>query len=312
MSGFIGADKPSIQEMSPVRERISFVYLEKCIINRTDSAISAKTSEGVINIPAASMGVLMLGPGTSITHRAMELIGNCGVTVLWVGEKCTRVYASGSPLTRSSRLLIAQSNLVSNRRSRLRVARQMYAMRFPDEDVTGLTMQQLRGREGSRIRTVYRRMSEDTGVEWNGRKYNPVSFEDQDAINRALSIANSCLYGLAHCAIVSLGCSPGLGFIHNGRELAFVYDVADLYKTETSIPVAFEAVSEHFSGSYSAVRRKMRDMFSNSNLLERMVCDIKTLLLGSDSEEISDYAMNPMELWDDKNSTVPGGRSYGR
>ena len=231
--------------MPRITDRISFVYLERCRVSRNDSGILVEMKTGSYNLPVASVCSLLLGPGTTITHRAMELIGDSGATVVWVGERGARYYAHGRPLTHTSTLLEAQANLTSNRRSRLRVARRMYQMRFPGEDVSRLTMQQLRGREGARIRKTYREWSERTGVEWNGRNYDPENYSSGDDINRALSTANACLYGLVHGVVISMGCTPGLGFIHTGHERSFVYDIADLYKTETSIPVAFMVTSIH-------------------------------------------------------------------
>ena len=121
-----------------------------------------------------------------------------------------------------------QATLVSNQRTHLAVARKMYEMRFPDEDVSGLTMQQLRGREGSRIRSVYRKYSQQYDIPWNGREYDPEDFSSGDPVNQALSAAHACLYGLAQAVILALGCSPGLGFVHIGHERSFVYDIADL------------------------------------------------------------------------------------
>ena len=287
---------------------MSFVYLEYCRVGRKDSAITSEDKRGSVEIPSASIGVLMLGPGTSITHRAMELLGDSGASVVWVGEKGVRYYAHGRPLTHSALLLNAQAKAVSNTRLRLGVARRMYQMRFPGEDVSHLTMQQLRGREGSRIRSVYRKCSEETGVPWNGREYDPENFSSGDSVNQALSAANACLYGVVHSVIVSMGCSPGLGFIHTGHERSFVYDVADLYKTETSIPVSFKIASENHENIGSATRRAMRDCISDGNILERCAMDIRRLLLGEDFPE--DEASEVM-IWDEKGDSVPGGTSYG-
>ncbi len=137
-----------------------------------------------------------------------------------------------------------QAALVSNMRSHLSVAKKMYQMRFPDEEVSGLTMQQLRGREGARVRGIYRQESAKWNVPWNGRQYDPEDYASGDAVNQALSAGHACLYGLAHAVIAALGCSPGLGFVHVGHECSFVYDVADLYKAETTIPVAFEIAAQ--------------------------------------------------------------------
>ena len=167
----IGAEKITLQELPHASDRISFIYIEYAKINRIDSAITAYKEEGTFHIPAALMSVLLLGPGTSITHRAMELLGSVGVCVIWVGEFGVRTYAHGRPLARTSKLLMLQAKLVSNTRTRLEVARRMYQMRFPSDDCSAYTMQQLRGREGARVRTIYRRMSRKYNVPWNGRDY---------------------------------------------------------------------------------------------------------------------------------------------
>lgn len=306
----IGAEKAELQELPQIKERISFLYLERCMINRVNSAISVMDERGTVNVPAASLGVLLLGPGTNVTHRAMELIGDVGASVLWVGEHGVRYYASGKPLTHSARLLIAQAELVSNTRSRLAVAKKMYQMRFAGEDVAKLTMQQLRGKEGARVRKIYRECAAQTGVEWNGREYDPDDFDDGSLVNQALSAGNACLYGLAHSVITALGCSPGLGFVHTGHERSFVYDVADLYKAEVVIPVAFELAAQEPDDIGSEMRRAVRDIIAKSHLLEQMTKDIRYLLLDDADIEVSYEDI--VNLWDDKRGYVKNGISYGK
>jgi len=133
----VGAKKPERYELGRVRDRITFLYLEHAKLNRQDSAIQVLDDRGIVSVPAAMLSVLMLGPGVDVTHRAMELIGEAGLGVVWVGEQGVRQYAYGRPLNHSSTLLVAQAKLVSNQRSRVKVAREMYQMRFP-EDVDGL------------------------------------------------------------------------------------------------------------------------------------------------------------------------------
>ena len=303
----IGAEKTGIPELPRIADRISFIYLERCRVSRNDSGILVETKIGSYNLPVASVCSLLLGPGTTITYRAMELIGDSGTTVVWVGERGARYYAHGRPLTHTSTLLEAQASLTSNRRSRLRVARRMYQMRFPGEDVSHLTMQQLRGREGARIRRAYREWSEMTGVEWNGRNYDPEDYSSGDAVNKALSTANACLYGLVHGVIVSMGCSPGLGFIHTGHERSFVYDIADLYKTETSIPVAFKVASLQNEDVSGTTRRAMRDSFSDGALTERIAHDVKNLLLESEVDD--DPSTDSLSIWGD-GTLLPSGTNY--
>ena len=236
-------------------------------------------SRGTVHVPAATMSVFILGPGCNVTHRAMELIGNVGASVVWVGERGVRYYAHGRPLTHSSQLLMRQAELVTNVRKRIMVARKMYQMRFPNEDVSGLSMQQLRGREGARIRSVYRNLSKATGVKWDKRTYDADDFESSDPVNKALSAANACLYGVVHSVIVALGCSPGLGFIHTGHERSFVYDIADLYKAQITIPIAFQVASEETDDIGRVTRHRVRDAFFNGRILEAIVRDIRSLLL---------------------------------
>jgi len=232
MSIQAGAKKTELNELPRIKDRISFIYVEHCKVNRQDSSITVTDSNGTVKIPAAMLTVILLGPGTDISHRAVELIGDTGTGMVWVGERGVRHYAHGRALSHSSRFLEKQAQLVSNIRSRLKVAGLMYQMRFPDEDISGLTMQQLRGREGSRVRSIYKKYSEEYKVPWKGREYDPDNFEDGSVINQALSSAHVALYGLVYSVTVALGISPGLGFVHTGHDLAFIYDIADLYKSE--------------------------------------------------------------------------------
>lgn len=303
-----GIKKPSIQTLPQIKDRMTFIYLERCRISREDSAITATDENGVIHIPAAAVSVLLLGPGTDVTHRAMELIGDAGVSVVWAGEHGIRYYAGGCALTHSSRLLMRQAEYVSNQRKHLEVVRKMYQLRFEGEEVAGLTLQQLRGREGSRMRSVYRSCSARTGVKWNGREYDPEDFSAGDPVNQALSAGNVCLYGLAHAVICALGCSPGLGFVHIGHELSFAYDIADLYKAETTIPIAFEIAAENPDDLPAKTRRRVRDAIAGGHILERMVKDIKYLLKSDDDE---DEDSEPLYLWDDRQGAVDYGKSYG-
>lgn len=306
-----GAKPPALPELVRAQDRLTFIYLEKCAIHRDANAITATDERGVIHIPAATLGALLLGPGTTVTQQAMVLMAESGSTVVWVAEEGVRYYAHGRSLATSSRLLDAQAALVSNRSARLRVAREMYAMRFRGEDTRGLTMQQLRGREGSRIRKAYREHSTHYKVPWNGRMYDVDAFEDGDPVNQALSAANTSLYGVVHSVIVALGCSPGLGFVHTGHARSFVYDIADLYKVELTIPLAFELAAEQPFDIGGEARRRLRDRFHGGVFLDRCVRDIRHLLLPDDDTAADDLGENVVRLWDGTQRTVAGGSNYG-
>ncbi|AXY25312.1 subtype I-E CRISPR-associated endonuclease Cas1 [Suicoccus acidiformans] len=309
MSDFKGARKTNIPELPRIGDRVSFIYIEHAKINRQDSAITFADSKGIVRFPAAMIGVLLLGPGTDITHRAIELIGDTGTSIVWVGERGVRHYAHGRSLARSTRFLERQAKLVSNTRTRLEVARLMYQMRFPKENVSKLTMQQLRGREGARIRKVYRHYSKLYDVPWSGREYNPDDFEASDPINQALSASNVALYGVVHSIVVALGMSPGLGFVHTGHDLSFVYDVADLYKAELTIPISFEITSTIDDGDDISrfARLKVRDAMVDGKMMKRIVKDLQALLDIPDDERLY---IDTINLWDDKDHLVDYGVNY--
>lgn len=288
-------------------DRMSFLYLEHCVVHREDGAVTARDDKGLVRVPAASLLAVLLGPGTSVSHQAMCLLGECGTTAVWVGERGVRYYAHGRSLATSSRLLVEQAARVSSPQKRLPVARKMYTMRFAGEDVDGLTMQQLRGREGARIRSVYRENSKRTGVPWKRREYEHDDFDASDPINQALSAAHAALYGVIHAVVVSLGCSPGLGFVHTGHERSFVYDVADLYKADVTIPIAFDVVAEGMSDIAATTRRRVRDRIFELKVIERSVRDIHRLFEVDEGEELQ---VNVVSLWDYQRKAIAGGMNH--
>lgn len=301
--------KRHLQEVPRISDRVSFLYVEHAKINRQDGAIMVSDAKGIVRIPAALLGVLLLGPGIDITHRAVELIGDVGACLVWVGEKGVRYYAHSRPLSHSTHLLEQQAKLVSNRRSRLAVARKMYQMRFPNEDVSKATMQELRGREGARVRSLYRQMAHKYQVDWSKRNYEVDDFEASDPVNQALSAANVCLYGVVHSVIVALGLSPGLGFIHTGHDRAFVYDIADLYKADATIPLAFQLASDYEEGNEIGrlTRRTFRDYVTEARLLSQIVMDLQHLL---DTDLSVEGSLEVMNLWDDRLGLVEYGVNY--
>lgn len=307
MSEMPGIVRPKLHALPQVKDRMTFLYLEHCTLGRQDGAITVTDEKGVVLVPAAAISVLLLGPGTRVTHRAMELMGDTGVGAVWVGEHGVRYYAHGRSLTTRSGLLLKQAEMVTNTRKHLSVVRKMYQLRFPEEDVSQLTMQQLRGREGSRVRNVYRKAAQATGVTWNGRMYRPEDFASGDLVNQALSAGHACLYGLAHAVIVALGCAPGLGFVHVGHEGSFVYDIADLYKAEVTIPIAFRVAAEEPEDLPAVVRRRVRDAMVEHHILERMVHDIRWLLLGEEELPAQEEAVY---LWDNRIGEVANGINY--
>ncbi|MFF0721836.1 type I-E CRISPR-associated endonuclease Cas1e [Micromonospora sp. NPDC003816] len=295
------------KDLHRISDRLSSVYVERCHVDRADNAVVLVNRERTIRVPAAMVATLLLGPGTRITTAAVRLLADSGTAICWVGERGVRLYASGIGPSRGSQLLLRQAYLVTRTKERLAVARRMYGMRFPDEDVSTLNMQQLRGREGARVKKIYRLHATRTGVPWDGRLYKTGQpFEAGDDVNRLLSAGHSCLYGICHAAVVGLGASPALGFVHTGGATSFVLDIADLYKAEYTIPIAFDLAARGLTTERDA-RTTFRDRIAEGKLMSRIVRDIKTLLLDADTEEPIEDAH---ELWDDEHGTVPGGINW--
>lgn len=299
-----------------VRDSLTYLYVEHARVEQDAKSITLFDKRGSVAIPCAALSMLLLGPGSSITHAAVRALAENGCMIAWTGEGAVRLYAHSTGETRSARNLIRQASLASDAASRLAVINRMYRLRFPEELPPGLSLQQLRGREGLRVRDSYARASAETGVQWQGRFYDRGDWRRADPVNRALSTAASALYGICHAAIVAVGYSPGLGFIHTGKMLSFVYDIADLYKAELTIPLAFRAVAEGESGIESRVRQACRDAFYRGRLLDRIIPDIDRVL-GFEGTATSMYEFEgdgtvptPGWLWDDQAATVDAGANY--
>jgi CRISPR-associated protein Cas1 len=296
-----------------VRDSWTYLYVEHCRVEQEGQAIALLDERGKTPVPCATLMALLLGPGTSITHAAVRALAENGCLVIWVGEEGVRWYAQGLGETRSSRNLLWQAWQWADPARRLDVVLRMYRMRFAEPLPPNLSLRQLRGREGMRVRWAYERASQETGVPWHGRSYRRNDWRAADPVNRALSCANSCLYGICHAAIVAAGFSPAIGFIHTGRMLSFVYDIADLYKTELSIPIAFRAAREGEKDLETRVRHSCRDAFRESRLLQRIVPDIGRAL-GMDGgpderAEVDSDIGAPGGLWDPEGEVV-GGVNY--
>lgn len=297
-----------------VRDSYTHLYAEHCKIERDEKSIAIFDADGKTQVPCAELTTLFVGPGTSVTHAAVQTLVESGCLVLWTGEMAVRFYAAGMGETRSARNLLHQARLCVVPALRLQVVRRMYEMRFAEELPAELTLQQIRGREGIRVRESYAQASRATGVEWNGRSYNRGDWRAADPINRALSAANSCLYGITQAAIISAGYSTALGFIHTGKMLSFVYDIADLYKADLTIPLAFRMVAEGESNLESRIRRACRDSFYEGRILQRIIPDIERCLdIPIAMDLLNDFDVDdaaPGGLWDTLSGAVEGGVNW--
>jgi CRISP-associated protein Cas1 len=292
----------------------TFLYVERARIDRKDSGIVLHDERGAVAVPAAALAALLVGPGTTLTHAAVVCLADHGCSIVWTGEGVGKLYASGGARSRSASNLAAQARAWANDKERYAVVTRMYRMRFAEDLAPDLSLEQVRGKEGVRVREAYAHWSRATGVPWAGRSYKKTDWADADPVNRALSTANAFLYATVHAGILAAGFSPALGFVHTGKHLSFVYDVADLYKVEMSVPVAFMAVKAAGAEPLGKrVRRLCRDVFHRRGLLRRVVPDVQRCLgLRPDSSLFLVHGADEagqVGLWA-PDGVVEGGRNF--
>ncbi|MFH8717334.1 type I-E CRISPR-associated endonuclease Cas1e [Streptomyces zaomyceticus] len=305
---------PTVAMLPRVADSLSFLYLDIVRIQQDDTGVCAEvTSERrgteTIYLPTAALSCILLGPGTSITARALATFARHGTTVLITGAGGVRCYAAAVPDSLTTTWLEHQTRAWADDTQRLAVATAMYEKRFgPDTVPVGTNFNQLRGFEGQRVKAQYQLLARQYKIGRFRRAYDPASWDTQDPVNLALSSANTCLYGIVHAAILALGCSPALGFVHSGNQQAFVYDIADLYKANLTIPLAFSL--HNSTDPEAAARRSFRDGLRLFKLLPRIVTDIQTLLAPGRSIDIPDPEEQLVDLWDPITGTVPGGTNH--
>lgn len=267
-----------LRALPKLRDSLSYLYVEHAVLERESSALQILQETGQTLVPTANLCVLLLGPGTSLTHAAVALLAETGTSIVWVGEDGTKYYAHGCAETHRAYHLLHQIRLACDPDRHLEVVIRMYRKRFNETPLPGIDLQQLRGMEGARMRSAYAAASRHYGVAWSGRSYDRSDWMNADPVNRALSAANAVLNGLCHAAIVSGGYSPAVGFIHTGRQTSFVYDIADLYKAEFTIPLAFETTAESPANIEHRTRQRCREAFREAKLLKRILPDIDEIL----------------------------------
>jgi len=289
---------PDFHELPKLRDSLSYLYVEHAIIDRKQNAIEYIQQDGRVMVPVATLCLLMLGPGTSISHAAVRILADNGCTILWTGEDVASCYAFGMGETHKAWHVLRQAELFCDPARHEKVVKNMYRYRF-DEIKEDITLQQMRGMEGARVKQMYAQASSQYGVRWIGRNYNRGDWKDADPINRALSAANAVMNGICHAAITSGGYSAALGFIHTGRQLSFVYDIADLYKVEISIPAAFQVAAESPVNVEQRARATCRERIRETHLLQRILPDIDSLLeIDAPSEDT--LGEDPAsELWEE-------------
>jgi CRISPR-associated protein Cas1 len=263
----------------PIKNRVSVFYVEKGNLDVLDGAFVIVDKNGVrTQIPVGSVTCLMLEPGTRVSHSAVTLAARVGCLLIWIGEAGVRLYAAGQPGGARADRLLYQASLALDDQSRLKVVRKMYALRFKEEPPARRSVEQLRGIEGGRVRKMYQMLARQYGVDWKKRNYDHHEWGSGDVPNRCLSSATACLYGLCEAAILAAGYAPAVGFIHTGKPQSFVYDIADMFKFETVVPLAFKIAGRSTHNPERDVRLACRDSFRTTKLLNKIIPTIEEVL----------------------------------
>jgi CRISPR-associated protein Cas1 len=274
--------KVTRETLPQVKDKYPFLYLERGRLEVDDSSVKwIDCDNNVVRLPIATVGTLLLGPGTTLTHESVKVLAaaNCGVC--WVGEDSLIFYAVGHTPTADTRNFRRQMELACDKHKSLEIARRMFAIRFPVAELSGKNLKEMMGMEGYRVRQLYENLAEKYGVGWEGRSFQPGNFTMSDMTNKILTATNAALYGILVSSIYALGYSPHIGFIHSGSPLPFVYDMADLYKERLCIDLAFSATLE-MAGKYdkAVVSSEFRKRVIDFDLLAKIPADIDHVLTG--------------------------------
>jgi CRISP-associated protein Cas1 len=305
-------ESPTLAMLPRIADSLSFLYLDAVRVVQDKTGVCARVgTEGGgdrVYLPTAALSCVLLGPGTSITQPALTTLARHGTTVVCAGSGAIRAYSGIQPSSLTTHWLEKQARAWASEQERLTIATRLYLHRFRDFVPPGASLAQLRGIEGQRVKALYKLLADKHRITRFRRNYDPGSWDSQDPVNLALSAANTCLYGVVHSAVLAMGCSPALGFIHSGTQHAFVYDIADLYKADITIPLAFEL---HDSPRPEIdVRRRLRDKFRLFRLLPRIVNDIQHVLDPDVAPGQMERTPDLVHLWDPDLGQLPAGVNY--
>lgn len=288
--GRLGLEKARI----PHSDRHGLVWLDRGRLEVEDGCLRFVTAgggelaAGDYQIPHQSVSIVLLGPGSSVTHDALRLLARHGCALAAVGEGAVRFYTAPPLMPDSSAVARAQMNLWADPKSRMEVARSMYAIRF-GEIVRTRDIEVLRGQEGARIKRSYQLTAERHGIRWSGRRYDRANPQASDLPNQALNHAATAVTSAAAVAVAAVGAIPQLGFVHEDSGQSFVLDIADLHRHDVTLDIAFGAAKEAANTDEPIdrlVRQRAARLFRRQSVIPSMIDRIKQLL-GVDREKIA-------------------------
>lgn len=270
----------------PLKDRMSMIFVGRGQIDVRDGAfvVIDEVNGERMHIPVGSVACLLLEPGTRVSHASIKLASAVGTLLIWVGEAGVRLYSAGQPGGARSDKLLYQARLALEDDLRLKVVRKMFELRFGEAPPSRRSVDQLRGIEGARVRKLYQELAKQHGLTWRGRRYDPKNWDGSDPINKSLSAATACLYGITEAAILAAGYAPAIGFLHTGKPQSFVYDIADIVKFDTVVPAAFKVAARGRTNPDREVRIACRDAFKKTRLLDSLIPMIEDVLAAGEIE----------------------------
>lgn len=282
LKGRLGLEKARV----PHADRHGLLWLERGELCVVDGCLhfgsSAGANGGTLDqIPHQAVSMILLGPGSSVTHDALRLLARHGTLLAAVGQDGVRSYTAPPLMPDRSDVARRQAELWGNPRRRISVARHMYALRL-GEVLPHRDLDTLRGIEGARVKTTYRLMADKHGIEWRGRHYDRANPEAADIPNQALNHAATAVQAAAALAVQAIGALPPLGFIHEDSGQSFVLDIADLFRDTLTLEVAFTAARKISHGATETVdrlvRREAATAFRKQQVIPSMIDRVKQVL----------------------------------
>ncbi len=256
---------------------------------RFASAGGGAVERGDYTIPHQSISLLLLGPGSTVSHDALRLLARHGAALAAVGDDGVRLYTAPPLMPDFSHLARRQVELWADaNRGRLDAARRMYAWRLgevlPHRDIAVL-----RGIEGARVKALYANLAQRFSIRWQGRRYDRADPLAADMPNQAINHAASAVEGAAAIAVTATATIPQLGFIHEDSGQSFVLDIADLFRDAITIPCAFRAVAIQKKTPHLSIERVTRRLVGETmrrdEVIAAMIDRIKALFSTEASDE---------------------------
>lgn len=286
-------DEKSKKLLTKASERISMLYVEKAKIEQSEYGVQIRQGNKISEIPITTISCLILGLGTSITHRAVSNIAKAGCSICWMGMEQAVFYAYGEPATNKSKNILKQMHYHESKVLHTEVIHKMYNWRYPNEKIKSASLEELKGFEGKKMRECYSEYAEQYHYDWNGRTYKTDDFDSSDLANKYVTAINHILYAITQAVIQIMGYSPSIGFIHTGHIAAFTFDISDLFKEEITIPLAFKLSSELGYFDRHKMIIEYRNIITEKKVISRMVNYLENLF--DDNVTTIETELN---LWD--------------